>query len=118
MEEKLLAQGGASALVQTEADFDNGSASFVQISSHSKVAPPEAPETFSGGAPKKNEKSGGVMALMNMIVGELKTTVTEAKMTEKYAQKDYVDLMNDAQEKRAADSKTMVDETGMKAELE
>jgi predicted nucleic acid-binding Zn-ribbon protein len=114
MEEKLIAQGG-SALMQTEAEFD---ASFVQIRSHSQVAPPEAPETFSGDAPKKNEKSGGVMALMDMIIGELKTTVTEAKMTEKYAQKDYVDLMNDAQEKRAADSKTMVDETSMKAELE
>jgi len=117
MEEKIIA-GGASALVQTEADFDDGSASFVQISSHSNVAPPEAPETFSGGAPKKNEKSGGVMALMDMIVGELKTTVTEAKMAEKYAQKDYVELMQDAQEKRAADSKTIVDETGFKAELE
>merc|ERR1719161_2258403 len=72
MEEKIIA-GGASALVQTEADFDDGSASFVQISSHSNVAPPEAPETFSGGA---------------------------AKMAEKYAQKDYVELMQDAQEKR------------------
>jgi len=117
MEEKIIA-GGASSLVQTEAAFDGPDASFVQIRSHSKVAPPEAPETFSGGAPKKNEKSGGVMALMDMITGELKTTVTEAKMTEKYAQKDYVELMQDAQEKRATDSKTIVDQTGMKAELE
>merc|ERR1719420_534304 len=58
MEEKIIA-GGASSLVQTEAAFDDASdASFVQISSHSKVAdnvaPPEAPETFSGEV-KKNE---------------------------------------------------------------
>merc|ERR1719191_1778327 len=38
---------------------------FVQIRSH--VAPPEAPETFSGPYEKKSEKSGGVLALMDSI---------------------------------------------------
>jgi len=117
MEEKILA-GGASALVQAEASFDsNDDVSFVQIRTHSDVAPPEAPETFSGDV-KKNEKSGGVMALMDMMVGELKTTVTEMKMEEKYAQKEYVELMEESQQKRADDSKAIVDQTGAKAELE
>lgn len=118
MEEKILA-GGASALLQAEATFDSNdeSMSFFQIASHSKVAPPEAPETFSGEV-KKNEKSGGVMALMDMMVGELKTTVTESKMEEKYAQKEYVELMEESQSKRADDSKAIVDQTGAKAELE
>jgi len=119
MEEKIIA-GGASALVQTENEFDDSSTSFVQIRthSHSKVAPPEAPESFSGGEPKKNEKSGGVMALMDMMVNEVKTGITEMKMTEKYAQKDYVELMEESQQKRADDSKAIVDQTGTKAELE
>merc|ERR1719326_96067 len=62
--------------------------------------------------------SGGVLALMDMMVGELKTTVTEMKMEEKYAQKEYVELMQESQEKRADDSKAIVDQTGAKAELE
>jgi hypothetical protein len=118
MEEKIIA-GGASALVQAEASFDSNddATSFVQIRTHSDVAPPEAPETFSGDV-KKNEKSGGVMALMDMMVGELKTTVTEMKMEEKYAQKEYVELMEESQQKRADDSKAIVTQTGAKAELE
>jgi len=120
MEEKILA-GGASALVQAETTFDDDSVSLIQIKSHSgshsKVAPPEAPETFSGDV-KKNEKSGGVLALMDMMIGEVKTTVTEMRMEEKYAQKEYVELMQESQEKRADDSKAIVDQTGAKAELE
>merc|ERR1719262_1130119 len=120
MEEKILA-GGASALLQAETTFDDDSVSLIQIkthaSSHSKVAPPEAPETFSGDV-KKNEKSGGVLALMDMMIGEVKTTVTEMRMEEKYAQKEYVELMQESQEKRADDSKAIVDQTGAKAELE
>merc|ERR1719316_630879 len=116
MEEKIIA-GGASALVQAEATFDDESTSFVQIRSHSRVAPPEAPETFSGEV-KKNEKSGGVLALMDMMIGEVKTTVTEMRMEEKYAQKEYVELMQESQQKRADDSKAIVTQTGAKAELE
>merc|ERR1719274_264955 len=105
MEEKIIA-AGSSALVQQEAAFDS-EGFFVQIRSlrrlESKVAPPEAPE---GPGPfKKSEKSGGVMALMDMIMGELKTSLTESKMEEKYAQKEYVELMGDSQESRATDLK-------------
>merc|ERR1719281_914020 len=113
MEEKIIASG-ASALVQQEAAFD--APEFVQIRRVSKVAPPEAPEA--PGAFKKNEKSGGVLALMDMIMGEVKTSLTEMKMDEKYAQKEYVELMADSQESRATDLKTMTAATGEKAELE
>merc|ERR1719272_75354 len=71
MEEKIIA-GGSSALIQSEAEFDS---SFVQIRAHTKVAPPEAPEA--PGAFKKSEKSGGVLAFMDMIIGELKQSLTE-----------------------------------------
>merc|ERR1719389_1243360 len=52
MEDKIVG-AGVSALAQSEASFDSvddGSddapMSFVQVFKHSKVAPPEAPETF------------------------------------------------------------------------
>jgi len=112
MEEKIIASG-SSALLQSEAAFDAG---FVQIRAHTKVAPPEAPE---GPAPfKKSEKSGGVLALMDMVMGEMKTSLTETKMDEKYAQKEYVELMKDSQESRATDLKSMTETESQKAELE
>jgi len=114
MEEKIIA-AGSSALVQQEAAFDSD-ASFVQIRSHTKVAPPEAPEAPK--AFKKSEKSGGVMALMDMIMGELKTSLTESKMEEKYAQKDYVELMEDSKESRATDLKSLTEAESSKADLE
>jgi len=120
MEEKL-ASGGASALVQTEVSFDAPEASevsLIQVHMHENVAPPEAPESFSGGEPKKNEKSGGVLALMDMMVADLKAAAQEAKFTEKTAQKEYVELMEESQEKRVADQKTIVDQQGAKAQTE
>merc|ERR550514_2143507 len=112
MEEKIIASG-SSALLQSEAEFDAG---FVQIRAHTKVAPPEAPE---GPAPfKKSEKSAGVLGLMDMVMGEMKTGLTETKMDEKYAQKEYVELMKDSQESRAQDLKSTTEAQGQKAELE
>merc|ERR1719310_2372930 len=81
MEEKIIA-AGSSALMQQEAAFDAPDVSFVQIKrslrrSQAKVAPPEAPE---GPAPfKKSEKSAGVMGLMDMVMGDVKTELTEMK---------------------------------------
>merc|ERR1719262_1049212 len=126
MEEKIIA-GGSSALMQSEASFDAPDTgdfvapSFTQIRRtlrhrSSKVAPPEIPELEFGG--KKDQKSGGVMALMDMLVGELKASLQEAVMTEKYAQKEYVELMKDSQSKRAQDGKSLVTENGAKANLE
>jgi len=113
MEEKLIASG-SSALMQQEAAFDSPEESFVQV--HSHVAPPEAPAAEFGG--KKSEKSGGIMALMDMLMGDLKTSLQEAQFTEKQAQKDYVELMQESQEKRQQDGKSIVNEQATKAELE
>merc|ERR1719284_1310393 len=52
---------------------------FAQVFSHVRSAQPEMPETFSGGVEKKSEKSGGVMALMDMITKELETTIKDAE---------------------------------------
>jgi len=111
MEEKIIA-AGSSALVQQEAEFD---ASFIQIRRVTKVAPPEAPE---GPAPYKKSGSSGVLALMDMVMGEVKTGITEMKMDEKYAQKDYVELMEDSKESRATDLKSLTESQSSKADLE
>merc|ERR1719198_2920200 len=63
----------------------------------SHVAPPEAPETVSGPYESKSQKSGGVMALMDMLVKELEASLTEAEHEEKTAQGDYSELMSDSQ---------------------
>merc|ERR1719160_255911 len=111
MEEKIIASG-SSAFVQQEAEFD---ASFVQIRRVTKVAPPEAPE---GPAPYKKTGSSGVLALMDMVMGEVKTGITEMKMNEKYAQKEYVELMEDSKESRATDLKSLTESQSSKADLE
>merc|ERR1719335_1146495 len=53
-----------------------------------------------------------------MILGEFKSSALEAKMDEKYAQKEYVELMEDSKESRAQDLKSLTETEGTKAELE
>merc|ERR1719375_343301 len=98
MEEKIIAAG-----------------SFVQVSRHTLVQP-EGPET--GTYEKKSGKSGGVMALMDMLVKELESSLTEAEHEEKTAQAEYVELMADSEATRASDTKSITDKSSAKAELE
>merc|ERR1719261_840077 len=79
--------------------------------------PPPPPETFSGEV-KKNEKSAGVMGMMDAIVRDLEMDVKDAEYEEKTAAKDYGELMSDSQTTRAANSKAIVDKTATKAETE
>merc|ERR1719263_1404728 len=55
---------------------------------------------------------------MDGIKNDLEAEITEMKMDEKHAQEDYVELMADAAEKRATDSKAVTAKEGGKAELE
>jgi len=89
---------------------------FVQIRSH--VAPPEAPETFSGPYEKKSEKSGGVLALMDSITKELEADMKDSEYAEKTAQTEYAELMADSQATRAQDAKSIVDKEAAKATME
>jgi septal ring factor EnvC (AmiA/AmiB activator) len=89
---------------------------FAQVRAH--VAPPPAPETFSGGDVAKNEKSGGVLALMDKIAGELEADMKDSGFAEKTAQKEYADLMTESQATRAQDSKSIVDKEAAKATME
>merc|ERR1719359_2078122 len=92
-------------------------ASFAEISAHrSRVAPPEMPEGL-GGYEKKSQKSGGVMALMDMITKDLDASLSDTEHEESTAQKDYVDLMGDSQASRAQASKSITDKEAAKAEI-
>jgi len=94
--------------------------SFIQVhrdSSMADVAPPPAPETFSGPL-QKNEKSSGVIGLMDNIIKDLGNDMKDAEYEEKTAQKDYAELMGDSQETRAQDSKSLTGKKGTKSEVE
>merc|ERR1719428_1300323 len=98
--------------------------SFAQIKMHSdseslfEVAPPPPPPDTFGGEVKKNEKSAGVMGMMDDIVNDLKMDVKDMEYEEKTAIKEYAELMADSQATRAANSKAIVDKTATKAETE
>jgi len=89
--------------------------SFVQVRRHSqKVAPPELPDV----PELKQANSGGVIGMMNEIVHELEMDMSQAKFDEKTAQTEYVTLMGESQESRAADVKAITDKKSSRAELE
>jgi len=80
-------------------------------------APPPPPETFDAYA-KKSEESTGVIAMVDLLIKDLDTEMTEAETSEKDAQKDYETMLADAKSKRAADSKSVAEKEGAKADLE
>merc|ERR550514_1815793 len=92
---------------------------FAQVSVHrghrSHFVQPEMPEGVS--YEKKTQKSGGVMALMDMITKDLTASLAEIEHDESTAQKDYVELMSDSQATRATDTKSITDKEAAKAEI-
>ena len=94
-------------------------ASFVQIATHTQQedAPPPPPEA-PGGYKKKGEESTGVIAMIDDLIKELDTEMTEAETEEKLAQEEYEELMADSAQKRAADSKSITAKEGEKANTE
>jgi len=117
-------------LFQEPSDQDSqdsqDSMSFVQVSAHNSdefasafefnVAPPPPPET--PGAYKKNEKSGGVMGLMDMLIRDLENGNKDAEYEEKTAQGDYAKLMEESQGIRSQNMKSITDKSVAKANLE
>merc|ERR1719378_1987605 len=83
----------------------------------SQVAPPPPPET-AGAFKAKSQESNGVIAMMDLLVGDLDKEITETEVNEKEAQKEYEQFMSDSAEKRALDSKAIADKESNKADLE
>lgn len=91
---------------------------FTQLKKSSgTVDPPQAP----GGEfayKKKGQKSNSVMALMDMLSKDLEKEIAEAEHFEQTGQKEYTELVADAQESRAQNSKSISDKEASKADVE
>jgi hypothetical protein len=92
---------------------------LVHISSHSQgqAAPAPPPQTW-GAYQTKHEKNGGVVQMINLLVGDLDKEMTEGETEEKDAQADYEALMKDSADKRRADSKSLSEKEAAKADTE
>jgi len=88
---------------------------LVQIQEHG--APPPPPETF-GAYSTKREESNGVIAMMDLLIKDLETELTQEQTEEKLAQEEYTQLMADSAEKRATDSKSLSDKGSALADTE
>jgi len=120
-EERItLNMGGTLAPTNPPGGIAGTGVSFVQINAHndeaSKAAPPPPPEAKFGGS--KSEESGGVLAMMDLLVKDLDKEITEAEVTEKDAQADYEQLMEDSSVRRAEDTKAITEKETAKADLE
>merc|ERR1719229_722688 len=98
------------------------SAALVQGREHyqriqKRAAPPPPPETF-GPYQKKTEEGHGVIAMIDLLVKDTDTEMTESDTAEKDAQADYETLMAQAGAKRAEDSKASTEKTVAKADAE
>merc|ERR550514_1068454 len=93
---------------------------LAQVSAHhmsKRGAPPPPPETF-GAYAKKSGESGGVIAMMDLLLADLDKEMTEAKTAENLAQEEYEQMMKDSANKRASDSQSIDEKTSAKAGLE
>jgi len=119
-EEKILASSGRSDLIATDAPqmiAGTTQAVYVQLRLRGDAVPPPPPETW-GAYEKKEGKSNGVLALMDMLLKELKDESVEAKHDEETAQKDYEELMADSQASRADKAGSITSKESAKADLD
>jgi chromosome segregation ATPase len=120
-EERIAVSGGApdprDAEEATAAPgiAGTGIAVFAQVRSASNAAPPPPPETF-GAYTKKTGKSNGVIALMDMMISDLKTDLTDSEHAEEMAQKDYENLMSASQKSRATNAESITEKESASAE--
>jgi len=80
-------------------------------------APPPPPATWDAFS-KKSEEGNGVIAMMDALIKDLNTEITEMEVDEKHAQEEYEQFIADAKAKRMADSKSLADKTSDKADTE
>jgi len=120
-EEERISVANGGTLAPTEAPGGIAgtgvSVSFVQIKEHNNEAPPPPPAA-PGAYKKKGEESGGVIAMIDLLVKDLDKEMTEAETAEKDAQKDYESMMNDSASKRAEDAKALTDKESALAEMQ
>merc|ERR1719253_1980023 len=115
-EEKIYASSGRSDMIATDApQMIAGTTQAVYVQMQAVPAPP--PDTW-GAYEKKEGKSNGVMALMDMLLKELKDESTEAAHEEETAQTDYERLMADSQASRGDKAGSITSKEAAKADLD
>jgi len=90
-----------------------------QVSAHRQLkgAPAPPPATWNAYATKSGE-STGVIAMIDLLIGDLDKELTEAETDEKNSQSDYEQMMKDSAAKRTTDSKALTEKTSAKADTE
>jgi len=112
--------GGEIATTTPGGIADTGVTMLAQVDTHSQrsdAAPAPPPETW-GAYQKKSGESNGVIAMIDLLIADLDKEITEAETSEKDSQADYETMMADSAEKRAADSKSLLEKGSAKADLE
>merc|ERR1719160_1407628 len=95
-----LAAGGTLAPTQGPTGGIAGTGITVLAAVSAHAAPPPPPATAAAFS-KKSEESNGVIAMIDMLIGDLTKEMTQAEAEEKNAQADYETMMKDSAEKRA-----------------
>merc|ERR1719262_1801492 len=117
-EERItLNMGGTLAPTNPPGGIAGTGVGFEQTRTSAVAAPPPPPETF-GEYKKKGEESNGVISMMDSLKAELAKEIQEMEFNENDAQEEYEQMVNDAAEKRAADTKSIEEKTGVKAGIE
>merc|ERR1712012_57964 len=95
-----------------------GISAFAQMSARllRRDAPPPPPATAAAYT-KKAKESGGVLAMMDLLVADLDKEMQESAVEEKNAQAAYEQLVADSADKRRQDSKSLTDKEGSKADF-
>jgi len=113
-----LAAGGT--LAPTEAPggiAGTGVTVLASVSEHG-VAKPAPPPEAPGAYKKSSAESGGVIAMIDLLIKDLDKEMTVAKTEEKDSQSDYEQMMKDSAAKRADDSKSLANKQQTLADLQ
>jgi len=113
-----LAAGGTLAPTAAPAGIaGTGVTVLADVSEHG-VAKPAPPPEAPGAYKKKSGESGGVIAMIDLLIKDLDKEMTVAQTEEKDAQGDYEQMMTDSADKRAEDSKTLGNKEATLADLQ
>merc|ERR1719429_500259 len=94
-----------------------GISAFAQMSANVRREAVPPPPATAAAYTKKAKESGGVLAMMDLLVADLDKEMQESAVEEKNAQAEYEQLVADSADKRRQDSKSLTDKEGSKADL-
>jgi len=113
-----LAAGGTLAPTAAPGGIAGTGVTVLASVSQHGVAKPAPPPQAPGAYKKKSGESGGVIAMIDLIVKDLDKEMTVAQTEEKDSQADYESMMKDSAAKRAGDSKSLADKEKTHADLQ